>query len=266
MGRGIGESEEGARKVTKMRKGLTLMELLTVISILATLAALLFPVYTQVKKRVYVIRCATQMKQLGIAFKMYAHDYGDDSPYVITYARKLYPHYISDKQILVCPYFATLTPETVKEMHAFYQKRWGEPWSSYKVESPKTLDLIAQKYPDESISFAEMYSVLGDRIPIAYCVVHRLGCPYNLAPSPSGRKFCSQYCIDPNVVIPQDLPNLPREIFIGAMCPTPPGLLSDLSQPWIILRWDGSVSLDYSGGWYPNVAVMEFLKEVSKRK
>jgi hypothetical protein len=206
------------------------------------------------------------MKQLGIAFKMYAHDYGDDSPYVITYAEKLYPHYISDKQILVCPYFATLTPETVKEMHAFYQKRWGEPWSSYKVESPKTLDLIAQKYPDESISFAEMYSVLGDRIPIAYCVVHRLGCPYNLAPSPSGRKFCLQYCIDPNVVIPQDLPNLPREIFIGAMCPTPPGLLSDLSQPWIILRWDGSVSLDYSGGWYPNVAVMEFLKEVSKRK
>ena len=85
------------------RNGLTLMELLTVISILATLAALLYPVYTQVRKRVYVTRCAAQMKQLGVAFRMYAHDYGDDSPYSIPYAEKLYPHYISDERVLVCP-------------------------------------------------------------------------------------------------------------------------------------------------------------------
>ena len=32
-----------------MRKGLTLMELLTVVSILATLAALLYPVYLKVR-------------------------------------------------------------------------------------------------------------------------------------------------------------------------------------------------------------------------
>ena len=68
------------------RNGLTLMESLTVISILATLAALLYPVYTQVRNRVYVTRCAAQMKQLGVAFRMYAHDYGDDSPYSIPYA------------------------------------------------------------------------------------------------------------------------------------------------------------------------------------
>ncbi|MFA0754928.1 MAG: hypothetical protein YPKNTGVA_000422 [Candidatus Fervidibacter sp.] len=245
------------------RRGLTLMELLTVISILATLAALLYPVYTQVKKRVYVIRCTTQMKQLGIAFKMYAHDYGDDSPYAITYAEKLYPHYISDERVLVCPYFATLTPEAVKEMHNFRWQRWGTPWSSYKVESPKTLDGIARKYPDEQISFAEMYSVLGDRIPIAYCIVHRIGCPYGLAPSPAGRDFCARYCIDPNVITPKDIP---IEIWIGAMCPTPPGFLSDLSQPWIVLRWDGSISLDYDGGWHWDTGLREFLEKVGKGK
>ena len=46
------------------------------------------------------------MKQLGVAFRMYAHDNGDDSPYSIPYAEKLYPHYISDERVLVCPYFA----------------------------------------------------------------------------------------------------------------------------------------------------------------
>ena len=255
----------------KVRKGLTLMELLTVISILATLAALLYPVYTQVKKRVYVTRCATQMKQLGVAFRMYAQDYGDDSPYVITYTEKLYPHYISDERVLVCPYLITLAPEAVKEMHTFNRQRWGTLWSSYEVESPKTLDYVARKYPDEQIGFAEMYSVLGDSIPIAYCIVHRIGCPYGFGRTPAGRDFCVQYCIDPNVLIgmrflPPNPPDLPRELLISAMCPRPPGLLSDLSQPWIILRWDGSVSLDYGGGWQPDTAEREFLEKVSKGK
>ncbi len=103
------------------------MELLTVISILATLAALLYPVYTQVRKRVYITRCAAQMKQLGVAFRMYAHDYGDDSPYSLHYPWKLYPHYISDEQVLVCPYFASLAPQVVAELHTFRRQHWGAP-------------------------------------------------------------------------------------------------------------------------------------------
>jgi len=249
----------------KVRKGLTLMELLTVISILATLAALIFPVYQRVMKRVYVTNCSNQLRQIGLAFRIYAHDYSDDTPYALHYTQKLYPHYISDERVLVCPYFAVMAPEVVKEMHTFSRQRWGTLWSSYDVESPKTLDDIARKYPDEQISFAEMYSVLGDRIPIAYCVVHRIGCPYGLGPSPTGREFCARYCIDPNVFIPKDIP-IPREIFIAGLCPTPPGLLSDLSQPWIVLRWDGSISLDYGGGWHPDTGLREFLEKVSKGK
>ena len=87
VGRGIGESEEGARKVTKMRKGLTLMELLTVMSILATLAALLFPVYLKVRSRVYQTSCANQLRQIGIAIHMYANDYGECMPTIMEMGR-----------------------------------------------------------------------------------------------------------------------------------------------------------------------------------
>jgi|GEM_PF-392383 len=248
------------------RSGLTLMELLTVISILATLAALLYPVYTQVRKRVYVTRCAAQMKQLGVAFRMYAHDYGDDSPYGISYAEKLYPHYISDERVLVCPYFAAMTPETVEEMHAFWRKRFGYPWSSYETESPRGADEIARKYPDEVISFAEIYSVLGDRVVIASCSVHRIGCPQgtNFGPSPKGQEFCLKNCIDP-FALRFLSPEQRKET--GEFCDAPPGPISDLSQPWIVLRWDGSVSFDYSGGWKgPDTAFREFLERVNKSK
>ena len=248
-----------------MRKGLTLMELLTVISILATLAALLFPVYQRVMKRVYVTNCANQLRQIGLAFRIYAHDCGDDTPYALHYAEKLYPHYISDERVLVCPYFAVMAPEVVKEMHTFSRQRWGTPWSSYNVKLPRALDDIARKYPDEQISFAEMYSVLGDRIPIAYCIVHRIGCPYGLGRSPKGREFCVRYCINPNVLAHANFEKI-NPTFIFLLCPTPPGLLSDLSQPWIVLRWDGSVYLDYGGGWQPDTAEREFLEKVSEGK
>jgi len=259
------------------RKGLTLMELLVVISILSTLAALLFPVYTQVRKRIYSTLCGNQLRQIGLAFKMYVHDWGGDDPYLVTYPEKLYPHYIKNESILVCPYFASMAPEVVDEMHAVERKRWGLPWSSYKILPPKHLDNIAREYPYEHISFREMYSVLGDNIPIAYCVVHRLGCPYDLAPSPAGRKFCRNNCIDPNVLpfldrfqSPDTPPDIPRDILVdilaGAVCPLPPGPLSDLSQPWVVLRWNGSVSFDYGGGWYFDTAEREFLQRIDKGK
>jgi len=240
------------------RNGMTLMELLTVISILATLSAFLFPVYTQVRKRIYVTQCATQMKQIGVALKMYLHDWGSDSPYDVNYLDKLFPNYINDERLLVCPYFASMAPEVVADLHANHRKVFGFPWTSYNSVFPKDLDLRARKYPDEHISFAEMYSVLGDRVPIAYCMVHRIGCPDDLHISPKGRKFCFKYCRDPNVFIPPGLEELAS--------PIPPGLLSDLSQPWVVLRWDGSVSLDYGGGWFFNTGEREFLERVWKRQ
>jgi hypothetical protein len=76
------------------------MELLTVISILATLAALLFPVYLNLRTRTDITICADQLRQIGIALKMYAHDYGDDTPYGMPYALAyLFPDYLRSKRL-----------------------------------------------------------------------------------------------------------------------------------------------------------------------
>jgi len=62
------------------RKGFTLIELLVVIAIIAILAAILFPVFAQAREKARQISCASNEKQLGLAFIQYQTDFDDYYP------------------------------------------------------------------------------------------------------------------------------------------------------------------------------------------
>jgi prepilin-type N-terminal cleavage/methylation domain-containing protein/prepilin-type processing-associated H-X9-DG protein len=61
--------------------GFTLIELLVVIAIIAILAAILFPVFAQAREKARQISCLSNVKQLLLAFKMYAQDYDEHYPF-----------------------------------------------------------------------------------------------------------------------------------------------------------------------------------------
>lgn len=65
---------------TYKRKGFTLIELLVVIAIIAILAAILFPVFARARSQARKTTCASNLKQLGLAFLMYAQDYDETFP------------------------------------------------------------------------------------------------------------------------------------------------------------------------------------------
>lgn len=62
------------------RNGFTLIELLVVIAIIAILAAILFPVFAQAREKAKQSSCLSNMKQIGLAMKLYADDYEGDFP------------------------------------------------------------------------------------------------------------------------------------------------------------------------------------------
>jgi len=62
------------------RKGFTLIELLVVISIIAILAAILFPVFAKAKAAARKVTCLSNLKQLGLSARMYLADYSDRFP------------------------------------------------------------------------------------------------------------------------------------------------------------------------------------------
>jgi prepilin-type N-terminal cleavage/methylation domain-containing protein/prepilin-type processing-associated H-X9-DG protein len=64
----------------RKRRGFTLIELLVVIAIIAILAAILFPVFAQARDRARSAGCLSNLKQMGLAWMMYAQDYDERFP------------------------------------------------------------------------------------------------------------------------------------------------------------------------------------------
>lgn len=60
--------------MSNRRRGFTLIELLIVIAIIAVLAAILFPVFSQVREKARSMACLSNMKQIGIGVQMYVQD------------------------------------------------------------------------------------------------------------------------------------------------------------------------------------------------
>ena len=83
-------------RLLKGRKGFTLIELLVVIAIIAILAAILFPVFAQAREKARQATCQSNLKQLGLAMRMYTEDYDGMfiSSYIFPNGWRVCPHYI----------------------------------------------------------------------------------------------------------------------------------------------------------------------------
>jgi prepilin-type N-terminal cleavage/methylation domain-containing protein/prepilin-type processing-associated H-X9-DG protein len=83
VGKGCVVERTGPGKPGKL-SGFTLIELLVVISIIALLAAILFPVFSRARESARRASCLSNLKQMGTAMLMYVQDYDETYPQTIS--------------------------------------------------------------------------------------------------------------------------------------------------------------------------------------
>lgn len=120
-------------------KGFTLIELLVVVSIIALLAAILFPVFSRARENARRASCQSNLKQINLGLMQYAQDCDDTLPHFTFDATfndalvRLWP-YTKNEQILRCPSDPTSDPPS--DISSFYI--WSKMYSSFIVCSYRT--------------------------------------------------------------------------------------------------------------------------------
>lgn len=201
-------------------RGISVVETLVVLSIVATVAALATPEIAKAKRDAYVLQCKAQMQEIGAAIIQYRNDHNGKMPH--PWLDDLVPKYISEDK-LVCPLVKHVASDTVE---CLKKKSALKRWTSFFYFSPILLDNLAAKQEGRA-SFSDILKQRGSDTPMLVCRDHR---------EPSS---LDEWLAARNAAVPP--PGLP-----AIKCPYP--LWCYPEDDIVVLRWDGRVDTTKKGG------------------
>ncbi len=152
---------------TRINHGASVVEVLVVLVIIATLSAMMIPEIKAVGQRVQVLACQAQLGEFALAIRSYRNEHQGRVPGKID---ELVPRYL-DAKSLVCPFTQLMAPVLVQQKKMIAEKH-KKKWSTYLLFAIRLLDGMKEKGVFE-FGYADILKQRGDDTPLIYCREHR---------------------------------------------------------------------------------------------
>jgi prepilin-type N-terminal cleavage/methylation domain-containing protein len=134
-----------------MKRGFTLIELLVVITIIAILAAILFPVFARAKAAAKQTACISNLKQIGTSMSLYMTDYDDIFPYAVDASDKFNPSIWAHE-----PAFQAQIPYMLELPDALMP--YTKSKEIFKCPADTGTRVLDNHFPDVFVSAPSLYS------------------------------------------------------------------------------------------------------------
>lgn len=189
------------------RRGLSLVELLVVVAVISILAGILMPVLAQARRAAQKSACAANVRQLGLALRMYVDDHDGSYPmgaylegtssslsaWNVSWHNELMG-YLNDPRLLSCP----LAPARSDYRTSYGCNLWVSRWKSAVREvevtdSARTVYAAEKEHSDwpahpPSMKGARFYQPLMPRhngaLTVLYCDGHVRSLPLGQVEGP----------------------------------------------------------------------------------
>jgi len=146
----------GNEAAARLRRGMTLIEILVVVAIIATLASILFPVFLSARESARQTKCLNNLRSIGSAFSLYLSEWDDGMPSTVGGAHFiLLNRYIKAPAIIAIGKRTTRTVWECPSMPSGYSSTVTcDYWDRCKSQWPW--------FPTRSISICNSYLMNSD--------------------------------------------------------------------------------------------------------